>query len=166
MSLRSKKEILDQAANTEGASNEAILMAALNESQEEYKRLAAKMLLELEAVKSSVRASNEQKVVNIQEMLQNATEAVLGDMRGKVSAYLVEVETATAKLQELKKEKVKNEKWENIKWGVMFFGALVLSFAVGGYIANVAWGHWYDIPEAIGKLDAINNGIYQLLNKP
>jgi hypothetical protein len=160
VSLRSKKEILDQAANTEGASNEAILMAALNESQEEYKRLSGQILLELDAVKSSVRASNEKKVIDIQEVLQNATETILEDMRGKISTYLVEVETATIKLQELKKEKVKDDRWDNIKWGIMFFGMLVVSFAVGGYIANVAWGHWYDVPQ---KLDALNNGIYQLL---
>ena len=40
---------------------------------------------------------------------------------------------------------------------------IVAAFAIGGYIANWAFGWWYDIPL---KVDAINNALYQLLSKP
>lgn len=45
MALKSRTQILNEEANAEGASSEAILMAALNESQQEYKRLSGKLLL-------------------------------------------------------------------------------------------------------------------------
>lgn len=173
MSLRSRREILNEAAAAKDASNEAVLMAALNESQEEYKRLSAQYLQEITRLKAEIEAartfiedSNKKEVVDIQAALQTALEAILGDMRGAVAAYITEIKTATAKLQAANQEKVENDKWENIKWMTILFVSVVTAFAVGGYIANYAWGYWYDVPETLDKLDAINNGVYQLLNRP
>ena len=68
MALKSRTEILNEGANADGASHEAILMAALNESQQEYKRLSGKLLLafesydkRIEALEAAVRASNTEK---------------------------------------------------------------------------------------------------------
>ena len=169
MSIRSRKQILDEAANAEGASNEAILMAALNESQEEYKRLSDKLLLafesydkRIEALEAAVRASNEQRGIDVQLALKNAAEAILGDVRGKAGEYIAAVEVATAKLQTAKTEKARDDRWETIKGVFLAFAVIVAAF----YAALLLYGWWYDIPEAWGKLDAINNGIWQILNRP
>ena len=114
------------------------------------------------ALEKAVERSNEQKSINIQSALEKATEAILEPMKGKIDAYIAEVDTATAKFQVAKDKKEENDRWENIKWGTIFFLGLAAAFAIGGYISNVAWSAWYDVPE---KIDAINNGIYQLLHK-
>ena len=84
-------------------------------------------------------------------------------MRGKAGEYITAVEAATAKLQAAKAEKARNDRWENIKELFLVFAVIVAAFAIGGGIANYAWSAWYDVPE---KLDALNNGMWQLLNKP
>ena len=99
MALKSRKEILNEAANAEGADNEAILMAALNESQEEFKKLSGKLLLafesydkRIEALEAAVRASNKEKVQNYTEALKNASDEVLGDVQGELEALKGEVQ--------------------------------------------------------------------------
>ena len=138
MALKSRTEILNEGANADGASHEAILMAALNESQQEYKRLSGKLLLafesydkRIEALEAAVRASNTEKEQNYTEALKNASDTVLGDIQGKLGIIAI------------------------------LFAVIVAAF----YVALLLYGWWYDIPEAIGKLDAVNNGIYQLLNR-
>lgn len=165
MALKSRTQILNEEANAEGASNEAILMAALNESQAEYKRLSGQILMRLEAVEASVTASNAQKGADISAALKNASETILGDMRGIIDGYRAEVEKATADLQKARKRKEKDETADNAKWLAIAGAIIIGAFAVGGYIANYAWSAWYDVPETLSKMDAINNGIYQLLNR-
>ena len=121
MALKSRKEILNEAANAEGADNEAILMAALNESQEEYKKLSGKLLLafdsydkRIEALEASVRASNTEKVQNYAEALRNASDAVLGDIQGELEALKGEVQETVSSLQGARTKKDTNEKKEII----------------------------------------------------
>ena len=168
MALKSRTEILNEGANADGASHEAILMAALNESQQEYKRLSGKLLLafesydkRIEALEAAVRASNTEKEQNYTEALKNASDTVLGDIQGKLGTLKAEVQQTVQELQGARKEKEKNETLENIKIIAILFAVIVAAF----YVALLLYGWWYDIPEAIGKLDAVNNGIYQLLNR-
>jgi len=169
MALKSRTEILNTEANADGASNEAILMAALNESQQEYKRLSGKLLLafesydkRIEALEAAVRASNEKKVVDIKKTLEKASEAVMGDITANMGKFNTEIRQSTYELQTAKKEAKKKAAQEELKSFLIEFAVVVAAF----YVALLLYGWWYDIPEAIGKLDAVNNGIYQLLNKP
>lgn len=175
MALKSRKEILNEAANAEGASNEAILMAALNESQEEYKKLSGKLLLafesydkRIEALEAAVRASNTEKVQNYTEALKNASDEVLGDVQGELEALKGEVQKTVSSLQVARAKKEKESTLENIKIMAIVFAIIVAAF----YVALLLYGWWYDIPEAVGGitqhntlLEAINNGIYQLLQR-
>lgn len=169
MALKSRKEILNEAANAEGASNEAILMAALNVSQEEYKKLSGKLLLafdsydkRLEALEAAVRASNTEKVQNYTEALRNASDAVLGDIQGELEALKGEVQETVSSLQGARAKKEKESTTlENIKVMAIVFAIIVAAF----YVALLLYGWWYDIPEAVGATEAINNGIYQLLQR-
>ena len=168
MALKSRKDILNKEATAEGANNEAILMAALNESQEEYKRLSGKLLLafesydkRIEALEAAVRTSNTEKVQNYTKALSKASGEVLGDIQGELSNLKTEVQQTIRTLQGARKQKEKDEFADNMKWLAGTFVVVALAF----YVALLMYGWWYDIPEAIGKLDAVNNGIYQLLNK-
>ena len=175
MALKSRKEILNEAANAEGASNEAILMAALNESQEEYKKLSGRLILafesydrRIEALEAAVRASNKEKVQNYTEALKNASDEVLGDVQGELEALKGEVQKTVSSLQVARAKKEKESTLENIKIMAIVFAIIVAAF----YVALLLYGWWYDIPEAVGGitqhntlLEAINNGIYQLLQR-
>lgn len=175
MALKSRKEILNEAANAEGASNEAILMAALNESQEEYKKLSGRLILafesydrRIEALEAAVRASNTEKAQNYTEALRNASDEVLGDIQGELEALKGEVQKTVSSLQVARAKKEKESTLENIKIMAIVFAIIVAAF----YVALLLYGWWYDIPEAIGGitqhntlLEAINNGIYQLLQR-
>ena len=168
MALKSRTEILNTEANADGASNEAILMAALNESQQEYKRLSGKLLLacesydkRIEALEAAVRASNEKKVVDIKKTLEKASEAVMGDITANMGKFNTEIRQSTYELQTAKKEAKKKAAQEELKSFLIEFAVVVAAF----YVALLLYGWWYDIPEAVGKADAINNGIYQLLNR-
>ena len=175
MALKSRKTILDEAASEEGASNEAILMAALNESQEEYKRLSGKLLLafesydkRIEALEAAVRASNTEKAQNYTEALKNASGAVLGDIQGELKHLKGEIQQTVSTLQAAKKQKEDNDKKEMVMFLGGVFGVVFAAF----YLSLLCYGWWYDIPEAVGGitqhntlLEAINNGIYQLLQR-
>ena len=165
MALKSRKEILNEAANAEGADNEAILMAALNESQEEYKKLSGKLLLafesydkRIEALEAAVRASNAKKVQNYTVALRNASDAVLGDIQGELEALKGEVQETVSSLQGARTKKDTNEKKEMIIFLVVVFFVVVAAF----FVALLCYGWWYDVPEV---LEAVNNGIYQLLQR-
>lgn len=168
MSLRSKMQILDDNANSENATDNDILKAALVETQDKYNQLSAKLTMDMEALKAAVERSNREKDINIQSAMKNASEAILSDLKGVVDSYKAEVEQATERLQAATKKKDDNEKKEMIIFLAGVFGVVFAAF----YLSLLCYGWWYDIPEAVGGitnhntlLEAINNGIYQLLQR-
>lgn len=168
MALKSRTDILNEGANAEGASNEAILMAALNESQRKYEALSGEILRRLEAVEASVTASNTERVQNYTEALKEASDEVLGDIQGELEALKGEVQETVLSLQGAREKKEKSETLEMFKFFGIAFAVIVAAF----YVALLLYGWWYDIPEAVKgvtnhntMLEAINNGIYQLLNR-
>ena len=168
MSLRSKMQILDDNANSENATDSDILKAALVETQDKYNQLSAKLTMDMEALKAAVERSNREKDINIQSAMKNASEAILSDLKGVVDSYKAEVEQATERLQAATKKKDDNEKKEIAIFLAGVFGVVFAAF----YLSLLCYGWWYDIPEAVKgvtnhntMLEAINNGIYQLLNR-
>ena len=168
MSLRSKMQILDDNANSENATDSDILKAALVETQDKYNQLSAKLTMDMEALKAAVERSNREKDMNIQSAMKNASEAILSDLKGVVDSYKAEVEQATERLQAATKKKDDNEKKEIAIFLAGVFGVVFAAF----YLSLLCYGWWYDIPEAVGGitqhntlLEAINNGIYQLLQR-
>jgi hypothetical protein len=168
MSLRSKMQILDDNANSENATDSDILKAALVETQDKYNQLSAKLTMDMEALKAAVERSNREKDINIQSAMKNASEAILSDLKGVVDSYKAEVEQATERLQAATKKKDDNEKKEIAIFLAGVFGVVFAAF----YLSLLCYGWWYDIPEAVGGitqhntlLEAINNGIYQLLQR-
>lgn len=168
MSLRSKMQILDDNANSENATDSDILKAALVETQDKYNQLSAKLTMDMEALKAAVERSNREKDINIQSAMKNASEAILSDLKGVVDSYKAEVEQATERLQAATKKKDDNEKKEIALFLAGVFGVVFAAF----YLSLLCYGWWYDIPEAVGGitqhntlLEAINNGIYQLLQR-
>lgn len=172
MSLRSKKEILSDAAEE---SREGLLMAALQESQERYELNTGKILKALKdfnsrlnVLEGAVMASNEKKTVDLKKTLEKASEAVMGDITANMGKFNAEIRESTHELQTAKKEAKKKAAQEELKSLLMEFVVVVAAF----YVALVLYGWWYDIPEAVKgitnhntMLEAINNGIYQLLNR-
>lgn len=168
MALKSRTDILNEGANAEGASNEAILMAALNESQRKYEALSGEILRRLEAVEASVTASNTEKEQNYTEALKNASDTVLGDVKKEITTFKAEIQEAVKALEGAKKKK----KESDIRQTLTEFAVLIALIFVAFYVALLCYGWWYDIPEAVkgvtnhnNMLEAINNGIYQLLNR-
>lgn len=168
MSLRSKMQILDDNANSENATDSDILKEALVETQDKYNQLSAKLTMDMEALKATVERSNREKDINIQSAMKNASEAILSDLKGVVDSYKAEVEQATERLQAATKKKDDNEKKEIAIFLAGVFGVVFAAF----YLSLLCYGWWYDIPEAVGGitqhntlLEAINNGIYQLLQR-
>ena len=168
MSLRSKMQILDDNANSENATDSDILKAALVETQDKYNQLSAKLTMDMDALKAAVERSNREKDINIQSAMKNASEAILSDLKGVVDSYKAEVEQATERLQAATKKKDDNDKKEMVMFLGGVFGVVFAAF----YLSLLCYGWWYDIPEAVGGitnhntlLEAINNGIYQLLQR-
>lgn len=161
-------QILDDNANSENATDSDILKAALVETQDKYNQLSAKLTMDMEALKAAVERSNREKDINIQSAMKNASEAILSDLKGVVDSYKAEVEQATERLQAATKKKDDNEKKEIAIFLAGVFGVVFAAF----YLSLLCYGWWYDIPEAVGGitqhntlLEAINNGIYQLLQR-
>ena len=158
---------LNEKANTENASENDILKAALANNQEQYRELSERLIAEmqenmdkfdtrLKAIETAVTQSNREKDINIVSALESASERVIGQMRGKLGEF----DTAINKsIQHLKDAQI-DAKNSDTKLLAIIFAVFVLAFSLGGYIANYAWGNWYNIPD---KINAINNGIYQLL---
>ena len=176
MSLMSKREALRAKAQQEGAAEVDVLRAALLESQERYNEQAANIALTLskyekriEALEGAVSASNKQRAVDVSAALEKAAGEILEGVGGKVAGYAAEVEAATDRFRIVKEEKAQSDRLENIRWSAIIFGFVVGGFAIGGYIANWVWGWWYDVPQQVqgiaDKVNAINNGMWQLLNK-
>ena len=122
----------------------------------------------IEALEAAVRASNKEKVQNYTEALKNASDEVLGDVQGELEALKGEVQKTVSSLQVARAKKEKESTLENIKIMAIVFAIIVAAF----YVALLLYGWWYDIPEAVGGitqhntlLEAINNGIYQLLQR-
>ena len=158
----SKSDALKAKAQQEGASELDLMRAALVESQERYNKQAAEIALMLqgydkriEVLEKAVEQSNEKKRVSL-FAIEKASDSLMEPMKTKIDAYVGEMDKATAKFQVAEKEKEKNDRWENIKWVIYLFLGVAAAFALGGYIANMAWSAWYDVPE---KLDVLNNGI-------
>ena len=159
MSLMSVREKLNNAALEDGASKEDLLRAALAASNDRYEKAVQEQNARLDRLEAAVRASNEQKDINLQEALKRASAAILEDVRTESAEYIKAMDAATARLNAAHKKKARNDAWEAFKE----LALIVAAFAIGGYIANWAFGWWYDIPL---KVDAINNALYQLLSKP
>ena len=159
MSLMSVREKLNNAALEDGASKEDLLRAALAASNDRYEKAVQEQNARLDRLEAAVRASNEQKDMNIQEALKRASAAILEDVRTESAEYIKAMDAATERLNAAHKKKARNDAWEAFKE----LALIVAAFAIGGYIANWAFGWWYDIPL---KVDAINNALYQLLSKP
>ena len=159
MSLMSVREKLNNAALEDGASKEDLLRAALAASNDRYEKAVQEQNARLDRLEAAVRASNEQRAIDVQGALKNAAEAILSDVRTESAAYIKAMDEAAARLNAAHKKKARNDAWEAFKE----LALIVAAFAIGGYIANWAFGWWYDIPL---KVDAINNALYQLLSKP
>lgn len=160
---------LNEKANTENASENDILKAALMNNQEQYRELSERLIVEmqntmsdfdcrLKAIENAITQSNREKDINIVSALESSSEAIIGQMRGKFDEFDRAIDKRIKKLEEAQLEADSS----TFKFTVIIVAILILAFGVGGYVANYAWGNWYDIPD---KIDAINNGIYQLLPK-
>lgn len=162
-------DALNRKANEENASETDILKAALANNQEQYRELSERLIAEmqenmanfdtrLKAIEAAITQSNKEKDINITSALQNASETIIGQMKGKFG----ELDTAINKSIKHLQDAQIDAKNTDIKLLAIVFSIIVLAFSIGGCIANYTWGNWYDIP---AKVDAINNGIYQLLQK-
>ena len=168
MSLMSVREKLNNAALEEGASKEDLLRAALAASNDRYEKLVQEQNARLDRLEAAVKASNEQKAIDVQGALKNAAEAILGDVRTESAAYIKAMDEAAARLNAAHKKKDDNDKKEIAIFLAGVFGVVFAAF----YLSLLCYGWWYDIPEAVGGitqhntlLEAINNGIYQLLQR-
>jgi len=158
MSLLSEREKMIMAGKATDATRDELLRAAILESNERYEADAKEIIAELKSLRAAVRASNEQKDMNIQEALKRASAAILEDVRTESAEYIKAMDAATARLNAAHKKKARNDAWEALKE----LALVVVAFAIGGYIANWAIFKWYEIPT---KVDAVNNALWQLLNR-
>lgn len=168
MSFRSNREILQEKANSENATDLDILKAALYESQEQYNTLARAVLNRLEAVEQSVRQSNDLAYINIDSAVKESVNGITGQIQATTQKAVADIEQYEARLKEAMAKKQENDTKEVI----IVLGAFAVICFVAFYMALLCYGWWYDIPEAVqgvnnhnGLLEAINNGIYQLLQR-
>ena len=168
MSFRSNREILQEKANSENATDLDILKAALYESQEQYNTLARAVLNRLEAVEQSVRQSNDLAYINIDSAVKESVNGITGQIQATTQKAVADIEQDEARLKEAMSKKQENDTKEVI----IVLGAFAVICFVAFYMALLCYGWWYDIPEAVqgvnnhnGLLEAINNGIYQLLQR-
>ena len=158
MSLLSEREKMIMAGKATDATRDELLRAAILESNERYEADAKEIITALNRLEAAVRASNEQKDMNIQEALKRASAAILEDVRTESAEYIKAIDEAAARLNAAHKKKARNDAWEALKE----LALVVVAFAIGGYIANWAIFKWYEIPT---KVDAVNNALWQLLNR-
>ena len=158
MSLLSEREKMIMAGKAPAATRDELLQAAILESNERYEQNAKEIITALNRLEAAVRASNEQRAIDVQGALKNAAEAILGDVRTESAAYIKAMDEAAARLNAAHKKKARNDAWEALKE----LALVVVAFAIGGYIANWAIFKWYEIPT---KVDAVNNALWQLLNR-
>ena len=153
MSLIEKYEKLQyKAANGDEIE---VLRAALTESQAEYNKQANKILdalIEMEGrlnkLEKVVKQSNENTVVDIHQALENS---ISRELKPVIETTQVQLEPLLTKLKETE-EKVGKMTWTAIIGnGTLGFFVLLLGVFL------------YWIIDKLDSLDAINNGIYQLL---
>lgn len=170
MSIRENRirEKLNNAALEDGASKEDLLRAALTASNDRYEKAVQEQNDRLDRLESAVRASNEQKAIDIQGALKRASAAILEDVKKESAAYIKAMDEAAARLNAAHKKKDDNDKKEMAIFFAVAFGVVFAAF----YLSLLCYGWWYDIPEAVDGitqhntlLEAINNGIYQLLQR-
>ncbi len=108
MSLMSKVDTLKAKAQQDGANELDLMRAALVESQERYNQQAAQIALMLqkydkriEALEKAVKASNEEKSINILKALEKATEAIMEPMRGKSAELMSTIDEAGKRADEI-----------------------------------------------------------------
>lgn len=166
MSLMSKEDALKAKAHQSGATEVDVLRAALLESQERYNEQASKIALLLEkydsrlkSLEKAVTASNKQETIDIQSALQNATDNILEPCQAKISDLLSDIDTAKKNFLAFKQKKTDSEFWENCKAEIF----LVVTFAIGSALAVKFWLWWYDVPEIVDTLKAINQGIQDIV---
>lgn len=161
-------ENLNKTANKKNASENDILKAALANNQEQYREISERLIAEmrdtmsdfdcrLKAIENAITQSNREKDINIASALQSASEAIIWQMRGKFDEFDRAIDKRIKKLEEAQLEADSS----TFKFTAIIVAILILAFGVGGYFSNYLYGKWYEIPP---KIDAINNGIYQLLN--
>ena len=165
MSLMSKVDTLKAKAQQNGANELDLMRAALVESQERYNQQAAQIALMLQkydkriyALEKAVERSNEQKHLNIQSALETASQAVLEPIQSKSAAVIQELDEAEARMLKAKKDKERNDNRELIS----FLGTLFVVVSASILLSN--WIYW-SFSSITDKVIAINNGMYQLLQK-
>ena len=92
MSLMSVREKLNNAALEDGASKEDLLRAALAASNDRYEKAVQEQNARFDRLEAAVRASNEQRAIDVQGALKNAAEAILSDVRTESAAYIKEMD--------------------------------------------------------------------------
>lgn len=169
MSLMSKTDVLKIKAHQAEATEIDILKAALLESQERYNKQSKDILLILQryeeriaTLEKAVASSNEQKTLDIEVALKNATDKILRQVTERVNMVITSLDEVEEKIKEARQEAENKATDNEFKFFIQIFGMLILAFAVGGYISNFLYGWWYDVPD---KLTAINNALYQILNR-
>lgn len=169
MSLMSKQEALNARTERDGATELDLMRAALVESQERYNQQAAQISLMLqrydkriEALEKAVEQANLQKSINVSEALRGASETILRDLKGKIDSYAAEIDSNIAKLRETQQKVTQKKKSDDRRVEALIYVSVFVIASVGALIAIVVWGTWHDLPV---KIDALNNGMYQLLQK-
>lgn len=161
---------LNKTASKDNASESDILKAALANTQEQYKELSECLIAEmrdtmsdfdtrLKAIETAITQSNREKDINIVSALESASETIIGQMRGKFDEFDRAIDKRIKKLEEAQLEADSS----TFKFTAIIVAILILAFGIGGYFSNYLYGKWYEIPQ---KIDAINNGMYELLNPP
>ena len=159
---------LNEKANAENATEADILKAALSNNYEQYKELSERLIEEmqntmsdfdcrLKAIENAIMQSNREKDINITSALQNASEAIIGQMRGKFGELDKAIDQRITKL----KDAELNADNANYKFIAIVVVIFALVFFAVGYGSNYAYGKYYDLPT---KVKAINDGMYQLLH--
>ena len=165
MSLMSKVDTLKAKAQQDGANELDLMRAALVESQERYNQQAAQISLMLqrydkriEAIEKAVERSNEQKYLNIQAALETASQAVMEPIQRKSADVIHELDKAEVRMLKAKEAADRSDTHENIR----ILGALFGVFFVATLLSS--WIYW-SFSSITDMVIAVNNGMYQLLQK-
>lgn len=159
---------LNEKANTENASENDILKAALMNNQEQYRELSERLIVEmresmsdfdsrLKAIEIAITKSNKEKDINITSALQNASETIIGQLQGKFGELDKAIDQRITKL----KDAELNADNANYKFIAIVVVIFALVFFAVGYGSNYVYGKYYDLP---AKVKAINDGMYELLH--
>ena len=125
MSFRSNREILQEKANSENATDLDILKAALYESQEQYNTLARAVLNRLEAVEQSVRQSNDLAYINIDSAVKESVNGITGQIQATTKKAVADIEKYENRLKEAMDKKQESDTRDII---IFLGGSLVVCF--------------------------------------